>query len=70
MIARLTPFLASLFLAAVCNGQQPALFVVLPSSEARSMWKGSWQPSKADIDGLEASLSQLRERALPFRRRP
>jgi len=31
----------------------------LPSSEARSNWKGSWQPSKADIDGLEASLPQL-----------
>jgi hypothetical protein len=49
-----------LFLAICCQGQSSSRFVVLPLSAASGLESsGTWQPTKADIDGLEASLSQI-----------
>lgn len=59
---------AVFLLAATLAGQQEKLYVVLPSSAGNidSRWLfgnsvrlGSWMPSEADIDGLEANLSQI-----------
>lgn len=55
-------------LAATLAGQQEHDYVVLPQSAGNidSSWLfgdkvhvGSWMPSRADIDGLEANLSQI-----------
>jgi hypothetical protein len=49
-------------------GQREERFVVLPAGAARTIRArvvgdvdsyGSWQPSKADIDGLESNLAQI-----------
>lgn len=42
------------------EGQQQDHFVVLPASAAREITSGqTWELTRADIDGLEASLSQI-----------
>jgi hypothetical protein len=51
-------FLCSIL--ASIQGQQEQRFVVLPARVAGSVAsQGSWQPTKADIDGLEANLSKV-----------
>jgi len=63
LIAR---FVIFTFVAAA-SGQQDQHYVVLPQSAGHSVFNlfgkdtrlGSWQPSKADIDGLEGNLSQI-----------
>ena len=60
------------FLLSAAFGQQEEHFVLLPESEASSLAKmypkngpekidGSWQPSKSEIDALEANLSHISE---------
>jgi hypothetical protein len=42
------------------QGQQEQRFVILPGRAAGSIAnQGSWRPTKADIDGLEANLSKV-----------
>jgi hypothetical protein len=59
---RLQPMLVSLALLTVmgAEGQQEQRFVVLPVRAAAGIANsGTWQPTKADLDGLEANLSQI-----------
>jgi hypothetical protein len=55
--------LSTLFTSAQSTGEQH--YVILPASKARNIAlegiasQGTWQPTKEDIDGLEASLSQI-----------
>jgi hypothetical protein len=45
-------------LGANAQGQNETRFVVLPASAATSVdSQGTWQPTKADIDGAEASVT-------------
>ncbi|MGA2832046.1 MAG: hypothetical protein ABSE55_03145 [Terracidiphilus sp.] len=59
-----------IFLAAYANGQQEQRFVLLPASEARNLAEmypkdgpekinGSWQPTKSQIESLEANLHHV-----------
>jgi len=59
-----------LFLIPSAPGQQGQRFVLLPAHEAKAVSdrysrerseriNGSWQPTKADLDGLEKSLPQI-----------
>lgn len=61
-----------LFLIQGTPGQQVERSVLLPSHEAKAVARrysearseritGSWDPTKAELDGLEASLSQIPE---------
>lgn len=65
---------ASLLILLISSGraQQEQRFVLLPASEAKraaevyastgpAQIKGSWQPAKADIDGLESNLPHIAE---------
>jgi len=60
------------FLSISGLGQQGQRSVLLPAHELKAVsnsysreraerYEGSWQPSKADLDGLEANLSQIAE---------
>lgn len=60
----------SLCLISNAQGQQERRSVLLPASELKAVsdryskdrlekYDGSWNPTKADIDGLESSLSQI-----------
>jgi hypothetical protein len=64
--------IASLLFLFIQNtmGQQEQRWVLLPSHEVQAVsnryareraekYDGSWQPTKADLDGLEANLSQI-----------
>jgi hypothetical protein len=60
--------IAILLLSLIQNtgGQQEQRWVLLPASEAIQIGsKDSWQPTKADIEGLEANLPYMSE--LPAR---
>jgi hypothetical protein len=49
-----------LFLVPSSPGQQGQRSVLLPGSEAAQLGRaGSWQPTQADLDGLEANLSHI-----------
>ena len=66
-------FAALLFLLSTTGiGQQEQRSVLLPAHEAKAVSdlysqeraekiKGSWNPTKADLDGLEANLSEISE---------
>jgi hypothetical protein len=50
----------ALLLVTTVQGQEERRFVVLPARAAGAIASGgTWQITKADIDGLEASLSQI-----------
>ena len=69
---KLTIPLLLFFLVVAAPGQQEQRSVLLPAHEVKAVsnryalerserYDGTWQPSKADLDGLDASLSQISE---------
>lgn len=51
---------AALVVFGCAYAQQEARFVLLPASAAGSIAKeGTWKPTQLDIDGAEASISQV-----------
>ena len=52
--------IVSVLLLLVTSAQAQQKFVILPARLATRIAKqGTWQPTKADIDGIEANLSQV-----------
>lgn len=52
--------IVSVLLLLVTSAQAQQKFVILPARLATKIAKqGTWQPTKADIDGIEANLSQV-----------